>query len=179
MQETYTEAIGKVLKNKSRIEKELNVKIENKGKLVFVNGDGEKEYLALKVLEALGLGFSIEKALLLKNEEIILQTINIKSLTKRKDIERIRARIIGTRGKTICNLKKLSECEICLHDNQIGIIGDFEFIEEAMTALESLVHGSKQANVYSRLEREGKKRRINPDFQTPLKNELKNKRVST
>ncbi len=44
--------------------------------------------------------------------------------------------------------------------NKIGIIGNAEEIEEAIQALTSLIQGSKQGNVYSRVEREKKRRRL-------------------
>ncbi len=174
-QETYVDNLKEVILKKSKLEKELNIKIENRGKLVFVEGSPENEYLSIKVLEAINLGFSAEKAILLKDERIILQILNIKNITRRNDLERIRARIIGTRGKTIENLKKLSECEISLKNNHVGIIGSSEHIEEAIIALKSLIQGSKQGNVYARLEREGKKRRLKSE--EIIKNEFKRKKA--
>jgi ribosomal RNA assembly protein len=162
MQEIYVEQIGKVLQNKKKLESELEIKITNQGKNLFVDGDTDKEFTAIQLMEAINLGFSIEKALLLKDENIILQTIHIKDITKRHDLERVRARIIGTQGKTLKTLDTLTNCEFSLQDNQIGIIGDTEDIEEAIQAVTSLIQGSKQANVYAHAEKEIKKKRLNP-----------------
>jgi ribosomal RNA assembly protein len=162
VQEIYVENVGKVLQNKKRIESELEVKITNKGKLVFVEGNVDKEFEALQFMEAINLNFSVDRALLLKDENIILQTIHIKDITKRNDLERVRARIIGTQGKTLKTLNNLTNCDFSLADNQIGIIGDTEDIEEGIQAVTSLIQGSKQSNVYSHAEREMKKKRINP-----------------
>jgi len=161
MQEIYIENIGKILKNKKILERELDVKITNKGRDFFINGESEKEFIALKVLEALELGFSINYALKLKNEENLFQTINIKDITKRRDLETIKGRIIGTKGKTLKTLTNLTDCNLCLKDNCLGIIGNYENIQDAIIALESLIHGSKQGNVYSRLEKQKKSKRIN------------------
>jgi ribosomal RNA assembly protein len=171
MQEIYIEEIGNVLKNKSKLEKQLKVKITNQGKNFFVDGDGDKEYIALKVLEALDLGFSLGRALLLKKEDVILQTINIKDLTKRSDLHSVRARVIGTYGSTLTNLSKLTDCALAMKDNVIGIIGEAELMDEAKTAVEILIRGSKQANVYARLEKKKKDRRLNP--KETIKNEMK------
>ncbi len=160
MQEIYVEHMNHVLPNKKKLEKELEVKITNKGKNVFVNGIAEKEYTALEVMQAINLNFSVNKALLLKNDNTILQTLNIKNITKRHDLERVRARIIGTKGKTLKTLNNLTNCEISLKDNKIGIIGNTEEIEEAIQALTSLIQGSKQGNVYSKVEREKKRKRL-------------------
>ena len=161
MQEIYTEFIRKILQSKARLEKELNVKITNKGKLVFVDGEADKEFEALQIIEAINTGFSVEKALLLKDENIILQTIHIKDITKRQDLERVRARIIGTQGGTLKTLNNLTNCEFSLQDNNIGIIGDAEEIEEGIQAVTSLIQGSRQGNVYAHAEKEMKKKRLN------------------
>jgi len=176
MQEVYIEKFIEVLKNKTKLEKELEVKIENKGKNIFVDGEGDKEFIALKVLEAIDIGFSIERALLLKNENNIFQTLNIRDLTKRNDIHRIKGRLIGTEGKTLRTLKTLTNCAISVTDNQIGIIGDAESIKDAIISVTSLVQGSKQGNVYARLERQVKNKRLNPTNLKGIKNELESKR---
>ena len=171
MQEIYIESLGKILQNKKKIEEELKVKIANKGKNIFIEGAPENEFIALEILKAMNLGFSPENALLLKDEEIMLQVLSIKELTRRKNLHEIKARIIGTHGKTIENIKKLSECEIALKNNEIGIIGNSEYIGEAIIALKSLIQGSKHGKVYARLEKEGKKRRHKS--YGLIKNELK------
>jgi rRNA processing protein Krr1/Pno1 len=162
MQEIYSEEVGKIMQSKERLETELDVVISSKGKLVFVDGEADKEYIALHVLEAVNLKFSIDKALLLKTEDMILQTVRIKDITKRKDIERIRARIIGVQGKTLKTLNNLTDCEFSLRDNDVGVIGTSDSIEEGKQAIISLIHGSKQGNVYARIEKEMKKKRHEP-----------------
>lgn len=160
MQEIYTEFIRKVFQNKKKLEQELEVKITNQGKNLFIDGEAEKEFIALQVIGAINLGFSTEKALLLKKEGIILQTIHIKDITKRKDLERVRARIIGKQGRTLKTLNNLTCCEFSIQDNCIGIIGDTEDIREARQAITSLINGGKQSNVYTHAEKEMKKKRL-------------------
>ena len=121
MQEIYIDKIGRVITNKRRLEKELNIEITNKGKNVFINGSANNEFITLQVIEALKIGFSIERALTLKNQEILLQIIPIKNITKRKDLESIRARIIGTQGKTLRTLNNLTNCAISIEENKVGI----------------------------------------------------------
>ena len=159
MQEIYIEQVGRVTNHKKRLERELNVTLTNKGKNVFVEGDADNEYTAMQVLEALKIGFSIERALALKDEEIILQTLHIKDITKRHDLESVRARIIGTDGKTLRTLNNLTNCAISLEDNNVGIIGYTDDIEEAIQSITSIIQGSKQSNVYSRLEKQKKRKK--------------------
>jgi len=171
MQETYVEDIAKVLKNKNKLEKQLEIKLTNKGKNIFANGKAENEFTALEVLKAIDLGFSVPKALLLIEENTILQIINIKDITKRHDLERVRARIIGTQGRALKNLTNLTNCAISLKDNKIGIIGNTEEIKQAIQAITSLIQGSKHGNVYARTERIKKRKRLE-DKDLNIKNEL-------
>ena len=160
MEEIYVENIAEVLRNKRRIEREMQIQIKNKGKIIFVNGKAENEFIAIKILEAVNLGFSLHEALKLKEDNILLHIINIKDITKRHDLERVRGRIIGTRGKTLQTLKNLTDCSFSLSFNQVGIIGDVEEIKDAIDALTLIIQGSKQGNVYGRLEKQRKKKRL-------------------
>ena len=90
------------------------------------------------------------------SEDYMLESISIKSISKRKNISQIKARIIGTKGKTLKLLSELSECHIALHNNIVSIIGTFEKIKIAESAIKNLIKGSKQANVYFYLEKHKK-----------------------
>jgi ribosomal RNA assembly protein len=162
-QEIYAQNLREVINNKTRIEKELKVKISNQGRNIFIEGPAENEYLCLRIIEAINLGFSLEEALSLKNEQVILHILNIKDITRRKDLERIRARLIGTQGKTKNNMENLSDCLISIHDNLVGIIGEANCINETIIAVKLIIQGSKQGNVYTRLEKKKKERRLKPE----------------
>ena len=153
MKTIYSEKVPRILKNKKRLEKELNVKITNRGKEVSIKGEPEDEYIAEKVLDAINFGFPFSDALLIKKEDFMFEIINIKDHTKRKDLERIRARIIGKGGKTLKTLCKLTKCFFEIKDNEVGIIGPPEYIENAQESIISIIKGSKQTNVYSFLEK--------------------------
>ncbi len=153
MKKILIEKYRKIIQNKEKLKNALNVDIKNRGKEIFINGLPENEYFAEKVIDALSFGFSFEKAILIKKEDLIFEIINIKDYTKRKDLERIRGRIIGTGGKTLKVLSSLTECFFELKDNQIGIIGSYEQIENARQACISIIRGAKQSNVYAYLEK--------------------------
>lgn len=172
-QKIYANNLREITNNRLRLEKEFNVKISNQGKNIFIKGRPENEYLVLKILEAVNLGFSIHQALILKNEEMILHIINIKDITKRKDLHSVRARLIGTQGKTKENIENLGECEVAIQDNRIGIIGESSCIEDTIIAIKSLIQGSKQGNVYARMEKRKKERRLTPE--EVIKDEYKEK----
>lgn len=138
---------------RSELEKRLNVKIEITGKKVTISGEALNEYEAALVLEAINFGFSAQKALILKDENAAFRVIPIKNFTRRKNLQDIKARIIGTNGQTLKTLEDLSGCFIELRENSVGIIGDVQSLEEATTALTNLIKGSKQSNIYRYLEK--------------------------
>jgi len=161
--------ISKVVKNKKRLERLLNVKVTIKGNEISVEGIPEDEYVAEKVIDAINFGFPISIALLIKKEEFLFEILNIKKYTHRKDFETIRARIIGKRGKTLKTLNTLTQCYFELKDNDVGIIGSPELIKNASDAIIFLIQGSKQANVYSFLE----KHQVQPVLDLGLKEKKK------
>jgi len=153
MKRILLDKVARIVKAKNKLESELNIKISNRGKEFTIDGEAEEEYIAEKVLDALNLGFPLSIALLIKQEDYLFEIISIKDHTKRHDLERIRARIIGTKGGTLATLSQLTKCFFEIKDNEVGIIGDAEYIENAQEAIISLIRGAKQANVYAGLEK--------------------------
>jgi KH domain-containing protein len=153
MKVIISEKISRIIKAQKKLETKLEVKISNRGKEVKIEGSPENEYTAEKVIDALNFGFPFSTALSIKQEDLMFEIINIKDHTTRKDLSRVRARIIGTKGKTLQTLTNLTKCHFELKDNNIGIIGAPEYIENAQEAVISIIQGSKQANVYAHLEK--------------------------
>lgn len=153
MKKIICEKLVRIIKNKKKLEKILNIKITNRGKEVYLGGKSEDEYIAEKVIDALEFGFPFSTAIMIKEQNFVFEIINIKNYTKRKDLVRIRARIIGTKGKTLQTLHHLTNCFFEIKNNSVGIIGGPEFIKNSQEALISIIKGSKQANVYSFLEK--------------------------
>jgi len=153
MKTILCEKLPRITKNKKRLEKLLNVKITNRGKEVSIEGKPEDEYTAEKVIDALNFGFPFSNAIQIKEKDCTFEILSIKDHTKRTDFKRIRARIIGTKGKTLQTLHQLTKCYFELNDNFVGIIGEPEYIENAQQAIISIIKGSKQINVYNFLEK--------------------------
>ncbi len=147
------ENFNRVLKNRRRLEKALHVDISGQKENLSIEGPAEEEYIAEKVFRALDFGFPMSVALLIKTQDYMFEEINIKDETKRKDLGRVRARIIGKKGKALKTLSSLTKCYFELKDNSIGIIGDPENIKTAQDGLTSLIRGAKHSNVYSYLEK--------------------------
>lgn len=153
MKKILCDKIARIIRARKKLERILEVKITNRGKEVYLNGKPEKEYIAEKVIDALNFGFPFSTVLLIKEQEMEFETINIKDYTKRKNLKEIRARIIGTQGKTLKTISDLTECFLELKDNEVGIIGDPEFMKNAQEAVISIIQGAKQTNVYKHLEK--------------------------
>lgn len=153
MKRLISSKVARVIKNRKRLEKKLGVNIANRGKEVFIEGNPLNEYVAEKVIDALDFGFPFSTAMLIQEEDFSFEVINIKDHTKRKDLERIRARIIGAKGGTLKALSELTKCFLELKDNSVGVIGEPEDIKNAEYAIVSLIQGTKQSNVYSYLEK--------------------------
>jgi len=153
MIQLIVEKIQRIVQNKERLEEELEVKITTKEKEVFVDGKAEDEYVAEMVIEALDFGFPFSTAFLIKRQDFVFEKLNIKDFTKRKDLSKVRARIIGKDGKVLRTLSNLTNCFFELKDNQIGIIGLPEEIKIAQNSWVSIIQGSKHANVYNFLEK--------------------------
>lgn len=165
MEVIYFEKPGRLKKNLSELEKKLKVKITVEGKKAILEGEAIDEYEARIIMEAISMGFSAKQALTLQNPDMRFLRIPIKSFTRRKDMEVVRGRIIGTQGKTKRTIESVSDCNIIINDNEVGVIGDAEELEEAKTAITNLIRGTKEANVYRFLERmNAGKKNLNPNL---------------
>jgi ribosomal RNA assembly protein len=153
MKTILSEKLPRILKNKKKLEKILNVKITNRGKEVSISGNPEEEYVAEKVIDALNFGFPFKHAISIKTEDFIFEIINIKEHTSKKNLESVRGRLIGKQGKNLKTFYQLTKCFFELKDNEVGIIGNPESIENAQEAVIALTKGSKHANVYSFIKR--------------------------
>ncbi len=153
MEQVYIHKTKTIKKKKQELEKRLNVHIDiNRGQVSF-EGSPVDEYGAALVFEAIAFGFSIQKALLLLEEDYQFRKIHIRDYTRRKNLRDVLARIVGTKGKTRRTVETISGCFLIIHDHDVGIIGESESIENAVTAITRIIKGSKQANMYKYLER--------------------------
>ena len=152
MENFYIENLAKFRKYKGELEKELKIDIEIDGKSAVINESAIKEYEFSKIVDAINFGFTLKRALLLKEDDMEFKIIHIKEHTKR-NLRVVKARLIGKKGKTKRVLADVSGCEIIIRETEIGIIGEVESVEDLEKAIISLIRGSKQSNIYQYLER--------------------------
>ncbi len=153
MKTIICEKVPRIIKNKKKLEEILNIKITYEGKEVTIDGTAENEYDATKVIDALNFGFSYSSAISIKKEEKLFEILNIKDYTNKSNLEIIRGRVIGKGGKALKTLSQLTNCDLELKNNEIGIIGEPEDLKRAIEAFIEIIQGSKHSNVYKGLEK--------------------------
>ncbi|MBT4376684.1 hypothetical protein HOD29_04890 [archaeon] len=172
MKTILSNKVARIIKSKKRLEKALNLKITNRGKEVKIEGSPENEYIGTQVIDALNFGFPFSAAISIKEEDKIFEIIHLKEHTTKSNMERVRGRIIGKGGKALQTISNLTNCNLEINENQVGIIGSPENMERATEAIILLTKGSKHANVYGHLERH----RPQPIYDLGLKDEEEKER---
>lgn len=148
--------------NLKKLRERLSVNIELLRGGLNIEGDALKEYEAERVIDAINEGFKVSTALMVLDEDIAYEKIFLKDHTRRKNLEVIRGRLIGSRGKTKNTLEEITDCEIKIHDNHVVLIGPAINIQNSITAIINIIKGAKQTNAYKYLERiNTQKRKIN------------------
>ncbi|NPE26544.1 hypothetical protein HNV12_00900 [Methanococcoides sp. SA1] len=152
--------VGSVRKIKTvvrAIESKVKVNIGFGKDRVSVKGNEVNEYLVEQIIRAVDFGFDIEDALLLLNEDFVLEFIEVKEHTRRKNLKDVRSRIIGSEGRAKRTIEKLTGAAIVISGNDIGVIVDADHLSATTQGIESLISGSKHGNVFGFLERQGAK----------------------
>lgn len=149
----FMQKTAELRREKEFLEHSLKVKIILIGRKVTIKGDALDEYEALTVLDAMNFGFPARDAALLKSQDFIFEKINIKDHTRRKNLDLVRGRLIGTHGKTKNTLEQIAGCEIKIKDNIVAVIAPAEESEYIVTAITNIIRGTKQTNAYKFLER--------------------------
>src|SRR5213592_618254 len=113
--------------------------------------------LALKardVVQAMARGFSEDRAFRLLDEESYLEILDIKDFAHSKNrVAQIRARLIGTRGKTRRLIEELTGVEVSVWGHTVALIGGTFEMAIAREAVFMLLRGSEHKTVYRFLER--------------------------
>lgn len=164
--------IGEHGKVKKHIEELLDVKIDidsKTGEVRISPKDNKLEPLKLMkardIIRAISYGFNPDVALMLADDNMFLEVIDIKQYSsgRREDIIRIAGRVIGEKGKARKMIEELTGAHISVYRQYVAIIGDYDQVRVAKTAIEMLIRGRQHATVYKylvRARREMKLRRL-------------------
>ncbi|MEK6810657.1 MAG: KH domain-containing protein [Candidatus Thermoplasmatota archaeon] len=113
--------------------------------------------MALQVRDivlAVGRGFSEERAFRLLHDDTYLEVLDIKDFAhSRNRIAQIKARLIGTRGKTRRLVEELTSVDMSVYGHTVALIGESFHLGIARGAVTMLLRGSEHNTVYRFLER--------------------------
>lgn len=113
---------------------------------------------ARDIVQAIGRGFSPQRAFTLLDDDIYLRVINIEEYGNTPNqIRRLKGRVIGQGGKTRRNIEELTRTFITIFGNTIGIIGEIENQQVALTAIIRLLRGAEHSTVYRYLNDQSRK----------------------
>lgn len=149
--------IGEKGKDRRFIEKLGKVKlwIDSKEGIITIKGEPINSWLAIKVIEAIGRGFSPKDAALLFKEGYSFEKIDLREFrakTKKRQ-HTMKARVIGTEGKAKGLIEKRTNTIIAIQGKTISIIGKTEDVMLARQTVERILQGSKQIAAFSLLRK--------------------------
>ena len=152
--------IGKSGNVKSEIEKKclVSLEIDSDSGEIHILSSGNitdiKPFKAMEIITAIGRGFSPEKAMLLLVGDNILHVMNLQEFVGKStdQMERIKGRIIGEKGKARTNMENLTNTLISIYGKTVSIIGSPNQLKNTIDAISSLSSGSMHGSVYSKLE---------------------------
>jgi KH domain-containing protein len=148
------EHLAKVKKAVPVIENGVKVNFSFGKDRVTIKGSEMNEFLVEKIVQAVDFGFDVEDALLLTDDKFVLEFINIKEHTRRKNLKEVRARVIGTSGKAKKTIENLTGSVITIQSNMVGLIVDADHLDATVQAIESLIQGAKHGNIFAYLEKQ-------------------------
>ncbi len=111
---------------------------------------------ARDVVLAVGRGFSPERAFRLFRGEMYLEVLDMKQISGKRTKEamrRLRARLIGERGRARERVEELSGCLVSVYGSAVALIGSAEQLDRGVRGVKLLIRGSEHGSVFSYLER--------------------------
>ncbi len=163
--------IGREGASKKALESELGVKlgVDSKEGVVTVKSESAQDaspFAAVRVIEAIGRGFSPQHATRLIQEDTVMDVIDLREYAGRSasSLERIRGRVIGLKGKSRRVIEELTRCNLSVYGRTVAIIGESAEVQLAADAVRSLASGSQHRTVYNTLQKARTKRKLERMF---------------
>jgi ribosomal RNA assembly protein len=159
--------IGKKGETKKYLEEACHVSLEvdgDSGEVIVRSASIEEAdpFKAMSVVEAVGRGFSPQRAIRLLEPENLLEVLDLREFAGKSDnsLERIRGRIIGLNGKSRRVIEELTKCYVSVYGRTVAIIGEATEAKLAKEAISMLAAGSRHRSVYNMLQRARTKRKM-------------------
>ena len=163
--------IGREGGAKRSLEAELGVKltVDSREGLVTISSDSADRgdpFAATRVVEAIGRGFSPQRAKRLLDEACALEVVDLRDYAGRSAnaLERIRGRVIGVKGKSRRVIEELTQCHLSVYGRTVSIIGEASEVRLAAEAVRSLAEGSQHRTVYNALQKARTRRKVERMF---------------
>jgi len=163
--------IGREGSTKKTLEEELGVRldVDSREGAVTVKSEGlEKSdpLTAVRVVEAIGRGFSPRRAVRLLDEDSALELIDLRDYAGKStnSMGRIRGRVIGVKGKSRRVIEELTDCYISVYGRSVAIIGSPMEVVLASEAVKMLASGSQHKTVYNTLQKARTKKKFERMF---------------
>ncbi|MEM3408241.1 MAG: KH domain-containing protein [Candidatus Micrarchaeia archaeon] len=151
----------KVLMSNAKLIEEkgdIELSVSNEEGISIKSSDPIAEWKAINVVKAVGRGFNPMIAINLFSDDYVLHIINLKDIfDKEKQRIRVKARLIGTKGKTRATIEEISGAFVCIYGNTISFIGKPEEVAIAVEAANMLINGVSHGAVYMFLQKERKR----------------------
>ena len=146
--------IGKNGQTKRRIEEKCGVRLTIRNDEIEIGGDPENIFFAVDIVKAIGRGFAPRKAIQLAKEDYSLYVISLReALPTEKAIERMKARIIGEKGKIKTEIESATESFVSVYGHTVAVIAKIDTIEYAKEAIYKIIEGAPHATVLSYLSK--------------------------
>ena len=134
------------------------ITIDSENSLVILESERSMPINLMKaseVVKAIAYGFPPDKAFRLLDEDQILVVVDLKQVVgdSPNHLRRVKARIIGERGRARRTLEEMTGTYIHVGDTFVAIIGDYERAMLAKKAVEMLAEGRMHSTVYRHLDR--------------------------
>jgi len=152
--------IGSAGKTKKEIEEltQSSLEISKEGDVIINGKDAVGLYTVREIVKAIGRGFNPKTAEYLLKPDYALEIIDLSVVTgkNKNTMERLKGRVIGTKGKAREEVERLSDTNISVYGKTVAIIGEISHVTMAREALAMLIQGAMHKTVYHYLERKKK-----------------------
>jgi ribosomal RNA assembly protein len=162
--------IGKNGETKKQLEEltQTSIEVDSAEGIIHIKNTPDAEnplavWKARDIIQAIGRGFSPERALRLLDEDEYFEVIDLEKIFGRreKSIKRIKGRIIGEAGKTRRVIEELTETYLSVYGSTVSLIGTLNTLKVARKAVTMLIDGISHGTVYQFLQK--KRRELKKD----------------